>query len=327
MKTHDDSQAKPVFFHSAEKISIFVFMRNKLIVIIGPTAVGKTRMSVEVARHLGCSVVSADSRQMFREMTIGTAVPTKEEMDGVEHYFIQDRSVAEYYSAGRYEIDALKKLDELFEENSVQVMTGGSMMYIDAVLKGLDDIPRVSDDVREKVRIMYEYGGLERVAEELRKLDHGADKAVDMKNRQRVIHALEVTIEGKRPYTELLGKKDATRNFDFIKIGLNLPREELYQRINMRVDIMMDEGLTEEAHRLMPLRHLNALNTVGYKELFRYFDGEWTLDYAVNMIKQDTRRYAKRQLTWFRGDGNVEWYGPTETNEIIKRVTEFAEQN
>ena len=302
-------------------------MGNKLIVLVGPTGVGKTAAAIAVAKRLGCSVVSADSRQMFREMTIGTAVPSAEEMAGVPHYFIQDRSVADYYSAGKYELDALALLDELFKQSSVQVLTGGSMMYVDAVLKGFDDIPRISPETRQRVLDMLDEGGLDAVVDELRRLDPDSLERIDLKNRQRVVHALEVTLQGNVPYSKLLGKKVAERNFDFIKIGLNLPRDILYQRINDRVDVMMSAGLLDEARSLLPMRQLNALNTVGYKELFNYFDGLWTLDFAVGMIKQDSRRYAKRQLTWFKSDESVEWFAPDDLDGILSCVDKFIKKN
>lgn len=302
-------------------------MSNKLVVIVGPTGVGKTAAAIAVAKHLGCSVVSADSRQMFREMAIGTAVPTVQEMDGVPHYFIQNRSVADYYSAGKYELDALALLDNLFEQSPVQVLAGGSMMYVDAVLRGFDDIPRISAETRQKVLGMLEKGGLEVLVDELGRVDPGSLERLDLKNRQRVVHALEVTLQGNVPYSELLGKKVAKRNFEFIKIGLNLPRDILYQRINARVDLMMDAGLLEEARSLLPMRHLNALNTVGYKELFNYFEGLWTLDFAVGMIKQNTRRYAKRQLTWFKSDDSVMWFAPDDMDGILSCIDKFVEKN
>lgn len=290
--------------------------------MVGPTAVGKSALAVKLAEYWGTSVVSIDSRQVFREMRIGTAVPSEDEMSGIPHYFIQTKSVKDYYSAGMYEVEALAKLDELFNESRTQVAVGGSMLYVDALLNGLDDIPRISDDVRNNVKALYDERGLDGICSRLRDLDPEIMKCIDTGNRQRTIHALEVTMQAGRPYSTLLGKRQTVRNFDVIKIGLNMPREELYDRINRRVDIMMDDGLEDEARYLLPLRTLNPLNTVGYKELFNYFDGMWTKDFAVNMIKQDSRRYAKRQLTWFNADDKITWFLPSEYDKIINFVTD-----
>lgn len=295
-------------------------LQKTLIVLLGPTGVGKTDSSLAIAQTFGTSIISCDSRQIFREMHIGTAAPEEDLTRQIPHYFVKTKSVEEYYSAGQFELDALRVLDELFVQNPIQLMVGGSMLYIDALCRGLDDIPHTTDEIRSLVKQIYEMEGIEGLQRRLAILDPVHYEQVDRHNTQRMLHAVELCLQTGRPYSDLLGKRQTLRSFEIVKIGLDLPREELYERINNRVDKMMSQGLLEEAKRLYPQRHLNALNTVGYKELFRYFDGEWSLDFAVQMIKQNSRRYAKRQLTWFRRDDSIRWFSPFEIPEIIEYI-------
>lgn len=296
-------------------------MKNTLIVLLGPTGVGKTDLSIHLAQHFGGSIVSCDSRQIFREMTIGTAVPSSRQLASVKHYFIHSHSIFDYYSAGRYEIEALDLLERLFQDNDMQFMVGGSMLYIDAVCHGLDDIPHPSAEILDQVEKWYDEGGVHALSERLRTLDPDYCRAADLSNRQRVAHALAVTLHAGKPYSSLLtkqnGAKNAVRPFKIIKIGLTLQRETLYQRINARVDQMMDDGLEREARSLYPNRAVNALNTVGYKELFAFFDGVISREQAVALIKRNSRRYAKRQLTWFNADPTIHWFAPGQKQEII----------
>jgi tRNA dimethylallyltransferase len=298
--------------------------RNRLIVLLGPTGVGKTELSLRLAEAWGSSIISSDSRQFFKELKIGTAAPTREQLDRVKHYFIGVKSITDYYSAGQYEIDVLQLLNELFTENSTQFLVGGAMLYIDAVCNGLDDLPPVSTEIRNKVLAIWNELGIEGIGQKLKELDPVCYKTIDIKNKQRVIHAIEVSLSTGKPYSELLKHEKKERPFDIIKIGLNLPREELYQRINQRVDVMIEEGLIQEAESLYPYKHLNALNTVGYKELFQYMDGKYSLDFAINMIKQNSRRYAKRQLTWFNADKEIQWFNPKQHVEISATLEKRA---
>jgi tRNA dimethylallyltransferase len=293
-----------------------------LIVLVGPTGVGKTDVSLEIAEALNCPIISSDSRQMYREMKIGTALPDETQLSKVKHYFIATKSIHDSYNAGQYELDVLDLLDELFKEQDVVMLVGGSMMYIDAVCEGLDDIPTVSEEVRQQVVDLCEKEGLGAVRELLQKLDPVQYERVDLNNKQRVMHAVEVCLMLNRPYSEILTSSSKHRNFDILKIGVNLPREELYARINLRVDKMMQEGLLSEVRSLYPYKKLNALNTVGYKEIFNYLDGIWSYDYAVQMIKQNSRRYAKRQLTWFNRDTKITWFQPGQLNEMLAFLEE-----
>lgn len=298
------------------------FNKPTLIVLLGPTGVGKTDLSLSLAHHFGASVVSSDSRQIYKELHIGVAAPSESQLRDVPHYFIKSHSIFDYYSAGRYELDALPCLERLFRSSPVQLLVGGSMLYIDAVCKGFDDIPHASPEVRAWSRSVLQSQGIDGLLHLLRELDPQSYERIDRMNTQRVLHAVEVSRQAGIPYSRLLGKKRNERPFNIIKIGLNLPREVLYDRINRRVDQMMDEGLELEARSLYPHRQLNALNTVGYKELFLYFSGEWTFDYAVTRIKQDTRRYAKRQLTWFNADPEVRWFSPEDENDVVTFLDE-----
>ena len=287
-----------------------------LLVLLGPTGVGKTDLSIELARHYRTSVISCDSRQIYKEMNIGTAVPEREQLAAVPHFFIQTVSVRDYFNCWEFEQQALRKIRELFEERDVVVMAGGSMMYIDAVCKGIDEMPTIDDEVRASVKEMFERDGIEASRLLLRTLDPEWYVRVDLKNGKRVMHALEVCLMTGKPYSSFLTRTVKEREFNSVKIGLNREREELFDRINRRVDIMVESGMEEEARALYPLRHLNALNTVGYKEWFDYFDGKFDREEAIRLIKRNTRRYAKKQLTWYRNDPDIHWFHPSQKEEI-----------
>lgn len=287
-----------------------------LLVLLGPTGVGKTDLSIELARHYRTSVISCDSRQIYKEMNIGTAVPEREQLAAVPHFFIQTVSVRDYFNCWEFEQQALRKIRELFEERDVVVMAGGSMMYIDAVCKGIDEMPTIDDEVRASVKEMFERDGIEALRLLLKKLDPEWYARVDLKNGKRVMHALEVCLMTGKPYSSFLTRTVKEREFNIVKIGLNREREELFDRINRRVDIMVESGMEEEARALYPLRHLNALNTVGYKEWFDYFDGKFDREEAIRLIKRNTRRYAKKQLTWYRNDSDIHWFHPSQKEEI-----------
>lgn len=282
-------------------------MEKKLIIILGPTAVGKTEYSLQMAEKLHTEILSCDSRQMFREMKIGTAAPTEEELKRVPHHFVGHLSIHDYYSCGKFEIDALAKCNELFQKHDTLIMTGGSMLYIDAICKGIDDVPNIDEELRSSLWKRFETEGIENLQKELRLLDPEYYATVDPKNGKRIIHALEICLQTGKPYSSIRKNSKKERPFTIEKIGITRPREELYERINLRVEKMFEEGLLEEARSLYPYRELNALNTVGYKELFEYFDDNWTLDYAKQMIQQNTRHYAKKQITWFKRDPEIIW--------------------
>lgn len=292
-------------------------MKKTLVILLGPTGVGKTELCLSLAEELNTEIVSCDSRQFFRELKIGTAAPTEAQMQRVKHHLVGNLSIFDYYSCGRFEIDALKKLDELFQSKDVVLMTGGSMLYIDAICKGIDDIPNVDQELRDSLHERYANEGIDNILSELKLLDPEYYDLVDKKNHKRIIHALEICLTSGKTFSSFRKETAKARPFDIIKIGLNLPREELYDRINKRVDIMFEEGLMEEAKTYYPHRNLNSLNTVGYKELFEYFDGNWDLDFAKNMIKQNSRRYAKKQLTWFNRDKDINWFRPDQQKEIL----------
>lgn len=292
-------------------------MKKTLVILLGPTGVGKTELCLSLAEELNTEIVSCDSRQFFRELKIGTAAPTEAQMQRVKHHLVGNLSIFDYYSCGRFEIDALKKLDELFLSKDVVLMTGGSMLYIDAICKGIDDIPNVDQNLRDSLHERYANEGIDNILAELKLLDPEYYDLVDKKNHKRIIHALEICLTSGKTFSSFRKETAKARPFDIIKIGLNLPREELYDRINKRVDIMFEEGLLEEAKKFYPHRNLNSLNTVGYKELFEYFDGNWDLDFAKNMIKQNSRRYAKKQLTWFNRDKDINWFRPDQQKEIL----------
>jgi len=282
-----------------------------LIVILGPTAIGKTSLSIKLAKHFGAEIISADSRQFYKEMAIGTAKPTEEEMDGVVHHFVDFLSIHSDYTAGQFETDVLNVLQVLFGKNKVAIMVGGSGLFVDAVCKGLDPVPR-DLVIREKLNARLEKEGLDPIAEELIRLDYEVTQEIDMKNPMRVIRALEVCLASGKTYTSFRKKQPKQRPFEICKIGLNTEREILYDRINTRCDIMFERGWEEEARRLHAHKDLNALNTVGYKELFQYFEGLLNKEECVNLIKQHTRNFAKRQLTWFNKDKETNWLDPTD---------------
>lgn len=278
-----------------------------LVVLIGPTGVGKTELSLSLAKQIGSPILSADSRQIYNTIRIGTAAPSAEELSTVKHYFIGTLSLEEYYSAAQYETDVMNLLTELFRTHDKILLTGGSMMYIDAITKGIDDIPTVDEHTRAQIKQRFETEGLERLVEELRLLDPEYYKIVDLKNHKRVVHALEICYMTGKTYTSFRKNIHKERPFRIVKVGLQRERESLFARINARVDTMMAEGLLEEAKSVYPTRHLNSLNTVGYKELFKYFEGEWNLETAVERIKKNTRVYAKKQMTWFKRDHEIVW--------------------
>lgn len=295
-------------------------MRKKLVVLLGPTAVGKTELSLQLAERLGCPIISADSRQLYRDMVVATAAPTREQLARVPHHFIGTLSLTDYYSAAQYEADALALIERLFTRHDTLLLTGGSMMYIDAVCNGIDEIPTISDEVRRAVVTRYEEAGLDVLLEELLRLDPVFYERVDRRNPKRVIHAVEICRMTGQPYSSLRTETKKERPFDIVKIGLTRPREELYERINSRVDAMMRDGLEAEARRLYPYRHLNALNTVGYKEMFAYFDGTYDLPTAVEKIKRNTRVYARKQMTWFRRDDTIVWFTPDDRLKLFAYV-------
>ena len=295
-------------------------MEKTLIVITGPTAVGKTALCLDVAKHFHIPIINADSRQIFRELKIGTAPPTEAQMQQVHHDFVGILGLDDYYSASLFEQQVLELLGRQFLSSDYALMAGGSMMYIDAVCDGIDDIPTIDDQTRTTMKQRLADEGLEALCEELRQRDPEYYEIVDRQNPRRVVHALEICLMTGKTYTSFRKREKRQRPFNIIKIGLNRPREELYDRINCRVDQMMADGLLEEAKALYPKRHLNALNTVGYKELFDYIDGRWPLEEAVERIKGNTRRYARKQLTWFKKDESIRWFHPDETETIIKYI-------
>lgn len=297
-----------------------------LVVLLGPTGVGKTELSLRIAERLGSPIISADSRQLYRDIPIGTAAPTREQLARVTHYMVGTLGPEDYYSASLFEEETLALLAKLYETLPTVVMTGGSMMYIDAVCQGIDDIPTIRPDIRQAIYEQYEQEGLAPILAELKAADPEHFEEVDRNNYKRVIHAVEVCRQTGLPYSSFRTNSKKERPFRIIKIGLRRDREELCDRINRRVDQMMADGLLEEAQRVYPLRHLNSLNTVGYKELFRYLDGAWTLDMAVAKIKRNTRVYARKQMTWFRRDTNITWFHPDEEAAIFRYIDEALEE-
>lgn len=295
-------------------------MAKTLIVITGPTAVGKTQLCLDIARHFGIPIINADSRQIYKELSIGTAKPSAEEQQTVRHYFVGTLSLQDYYSASLFESQVMNLLDMLFKTSDYALMAGGSMMYIDAVCDGIDDIPTIDNDTRATMKQRLADEGLEKLCEELQRLDPEYYEIVDRQNPKRVVHALEICTMTGRTYTSFRKREKKERPFHIVKIGLNREREELYNRINTRVDMMMQQGLLQEAETLYPLRDLNALNTVGYKEMFEYINGHWPLDEAVERIKGNTRRYARKQLTWYKKDQQIRWFHPNQKKEIIDYI-------
>ncbi len=301
--------------------------KNLLITIIGPTAIGKTSLSIALAQHFGCEIISCDSRQFFKEMTIGTAVPSDEELASATHHFIQNKSIFDNYSVGDFEKEAISKLDELFIKNNIQIMVGGSGLYVDAVLKGFDDFPDIDEDIRKKINADFEQFGIYYLQQKLKELDGdyfqklSIENPQTLQNPQRMKRFVEVCVGTGKPYSSFIGQKKNQRNFTPIVIGLEAEREIMYNRINQRVDIMMQDGLLKEAESLFPNKNLNALQTVGYRELFDYFDGKTSLELAVEQIKMNTRRFAKRQITWFKRTENVIWFDYlTDRKKIIESL-------
>ncbi|MGI9532853.1 tRNA (adenosine(37)-N6)-dimethylallyltransferase MiaA [Lutimonas sp.] len=303
-------------------------MKNKhLITLIGPTAIGKTALSIVLANHFKTDILSCDSRQFYKEMSIGTAVPSKTELKAAPHHFIQNRSIQEDYSVGAFEKDAIHLLNELFQQKENLILTGGSGLYVDAVIKGLDDFPTIDKAIRETLKTRLELEGIVPLQQQLQEVDPFSFDRIDINNRQRLIRALEISIGSGKPYSYYLGIHAKKRNFKSIKIGLTAEREIVYDRINRRVDLMMEHGLLSEAENLYAFRELNALQTVGYKELFTYFDGDVSLDFAIEEIKKNTRRFAKRQGTWFRRDPEIKWFDfQTEPTEIIAYIETIIAQ-
>ncbi|MGW9686530.1 tRNA (adenosine(37)-N6)-dimethylallyltransferase MiaA [Flagellimonas sp. 2504JD1-5] len=297
-------------------------MSSKILVaIVGPTAIGKTRLGIDLAKHFQTEIISADSRQFFKEMKIGTAVPTAEELKAVPHHFIQHKSIFEPYSVGDFEKEAIGLLDTLFQKKDVVVMVGGSGLYVDAVVKGLDEFPKVDPKTRDFLNQEFKEKGLSYLQEELKSKDPEYFKIVDIENPHRLIRALEVCISANQPYSSFLKQEKKQRTFNSVYVGIHADRETIYDRINQRVDLMMEAGLLEEAKDLFPHRNLNALQTVGYRELFEYFDGGITLDFAISEIKKNTRRFAKRQLTWLRKNESILWVDhDAKPAEISKKV-------
>ena len=296
---------------------------NTLIVVTGPTAVGKTALTIEIAKHYGIPIINADSRQIYQELKIGTASPTAEQMQQVKHYFVGTKSITDYYNASMYEQEVVQLLEKLFVDSPVQLLSGGSMMYIDAVCNGIDDIPTVRDDIRNEMKRRYQEEGLDALCEDLRRLDPEHYEVVDRQNHRRVIHALEICYQTGKTYTSFRTQKRKERPFQIVKIGLTRDRQELYDRINQRVDTMMSEGLLDEVRSVSAYRSTNALNTVGYKELFDYIDGRWPLEEAVERIKGNTRRYARKQLTWYKKDEQVTWFHPDQQEKILKFISHY----
>ncbi len=312
---------------------------NSLIVITGPTGVGKTELCLQIAEHYGIDIINADSRQIFAEIPIGTAAPTAEQMQRVRHYFVGTHHIGDYYSASNYEQDVLELLGEIEGQRSkvkgesvntqkptpdtqypIALLTGGSMMYIDAVCNGIDDIPTIRDDIRNEMKRRLEEEGLDALLEELSRLDPEHYAIVDRKNPRRILHALEICHQTGRTYASFRTGEKRKRPFNIIKIGLNRDRDELYERINMRVLDMMEQGLELEARAMLPHRELNALNTVGYKEMFQYFDGAIPLEEAIRQIQSNSRRYARKQLTWYKRDAEIMWFNPENVNEITNYI-------
>ena len=290
---------------------------NTLITIVGATAIGKTALSIKLAQYFNCDIISCDSRQFYKETTIGTAVPDENELAAAPHHFIQNRSIFDDYSVGQFEKDALEKLEELFQKNPIQIMVGGSGLYVDAVLKGLDDFPEVNPEIRVQLTSNLEEKGIEFLQQKLKELDIESYQSIAIDNPHRLIRALEICIGTGNTYSSYKNKPKTPRYFNSIKIGLTADREIMYDRINRRVDIMMENGLLEEAKEVYPHKNLNALQTVGYRELFEYFDGNFTKDFAISEIKKNTRRFAKRQGTWFRKDNDIIWFDFQENVENI----------
>ena len=291
-----------------------------LIVLIGPTGVGKTDLSIRIAEKYNSPIISADSRQLYSELKIGTAAPSEEYLKRIKHYFVGTLKLTDYYSAAQYESDVMELLDALFKNHDTILLTGGSMMYIDAICKGIDDIPTVDSETRRMMMEKYENEGLERLCSELKLLDPKYYSIVDLKNPKRVIHALEICYMTGKTYTSFRTGNKKQRPFNILKIGLSRDRDELYERINRRVDIMISEGLIDEVKSVYKYKELNSLNTLGYKEIIQYLDGNWTLDYAIDKIKQNSRIYSRKQMTWFKRDNEINWFNPDNEEDIMEFI-------
>lgn len=302
-------------------------MPKTLVVITGPTGVGKTALSIKVARHFQTEIVSCDSRQIFKELSIGTAVPSRKELETVPHHFIQTHSINENYNASRYETEALQRLDQLFRKHDTVLLVGGSMLYIDAVCKGIDVMPDADPEIRAALKKQLEEEGLEHLRHQLKKLDPEYYQKVDLKNPARIIHALEISLMTGKPYSSFLTNPKKERSFKIVFIGLNTDRNLLHERINQRVDKMMASGLIDEARKVYPQKHLTALNTVGYRELFGWFDGETSKEKAIELIKRNSRRYARKQITWFRCNEKMHWFAPHQSEEIIQHIEKKIREN
>ncbi len=298
-------------------------MEKKLIVISGPTGTGKTDLSIEIAQRLNTYIISSDSRQIYKELKIGVARPSEEDLAKVKHFMIANKSIFDYYSAGKYELEVLDILKDIFKEKNTAILVGGSGMYIDAVCKGIDALPDADPEIRKQLIEKYEKEGIESLRFDLKRLDPEQYEIVDLNNPKRILRAVEVCIQTGKTYTSFLTKPNKKRNFKILKIGLEREREELYDRINRRVDIMIEEGLVEEAKKYYKYKYLNSLNTVGYKELFTHFDGEYDLKEAIRLIKRNSRRYAKRQITWFKRDKKIRQFHPDNKDEIFKYISEY----
>ena len=298
-------------------------MMKTLFVIVGPTGVGKTSLCLKVAEHLNTVIINADSRQVFKEIPVGTAAPTKDERKSIRHFFVGNLHINEYYNASKYEQDVLKLLNILFKYKDNVIMSGGSMMYVDAVCKGIDDIPSVDDNIRKTLQERFDKEGLSGISKELALLDPDYYAIVDKNNHKRIIHALEICLSTGKPYSSFRKNTTKERPFRIIKIGLNMDRQRLYERIDLRVEQMIHDGLIQEALNVYEYKNLNALNTVGYKETFEYLDGLCTLDNAIFRIKSNTHKYCRKQLTWFRRDPNIHWFSPDNIEEIINYINTF----
>ncbi len=294
--------------------------KNTLIVLVGPTGVGKTELSLRIAEHLNTCIISADSRQLYKGIPIGTAAPTEDQLKRVKHYFVGFLDLEDYYSAAQYEIEVLNKLESLFPKQPNILLTGGSMLYVDAICKGIDDMPTVDSDTRKFMQEKYQKVGLDGLTRELKLLDPDYYFKVDLKNHKRIIHALEICYMTGKPYSTFRTQEKKERPFNILKIGLQRDRQDLYNRINLRVEEMIKLGVVEEAKKVFHKRHLNSLNTVGYKELFKYIEGEWDLPFTIQKIQRNTRVYSKKQMTWFKRDTEINWFHPEEVDKILSFI-------